>query len=131
MIVYQKVFFQKMPKLPWFNSNFPSLIWPIKCQCRPHIETSQLNGFYMRATLAFNGLMVNRKEENHTSYLSVLQPSNAWWQQKGHTYLKKPAAERCTTSHQRFNDMLWHQQCKIVFILIIFSFNKNPFTKFY
>ena len=36
---------------------------PIKCQCCPHIETSQLiccanqlTGFYMRATLIFNGL---------------------------------------------------------------------------
>ena len=36
---------------------------PIKCQCCPHIETSQLigpgnklTGFYMRATLALNGL---------------------------------------------------------------------------
>ena len=35
----------------------------IKCQCCPHIETSQLiccanqlTGFYMRATLALNGL---------------------------------------------------------------------------
>ena len=39
---------------------------PIKCQCCPHIETSQLictanqlNGFYMWATLAFNGLKQN------------------------------------------------------------------------
>ena len=38
-------------------------IYPIKCQCCPHIEISQLictanqlNGFYMSATLAFNGL---------------------------------------------------------------------------
>ena len=37
---------------------------PIKCQCCPHIETSQLiccahqlTGFYMRETLTFNGLM--------------------------------------------------------------------------
>ena len=36
---------------------------PIKCQCCPHIETSQLictanqlTGFYMWATLALNGL---------------------------------------------------------------------------
>ena len=36
----------------------------IKCQCCPHAETSQLiyttnqlTGFYMRATLAFNGLI--------------------------------------------------------------------------
>ena len=39
---------------------------PIKCQCCPRIETSQLiytanqlTGFYMRATLALNG--VNNK----------------------------------------------------------------------
>ena len=38
--------------------------YPIQCQCCPHIETSQLIctanqliGFYMRATLAFNGLL--------------------------------------------------------------------------
>ena len=37
---------------------------PIKCQCCPHVETSQLickanqlTGFYIRATLAFNRLM--------------------------------------------------------------------------
>ena len=36
---------------------------PIKCRCCPHIETSQLiytanqlTGFYMKATLTFNGL---------------------------------------------------------------------------
>ena len=43
-----------------------SLVWPLtdfKCQCCPHIETSrlicranQLTGFYMRATMALNGL---------------------------------------------------------------------------
>ena len=39
-----------------------SLGLPIKCQCCPHMETSQLiccanqlTGFYMRATLALNG----------------------------------------------------------------------------
>ena len=38
---------------------------PIKCQCCPHIETSQLictanqlTGFYMRETLPFNGLIL-------------------------------------------------------------------------
>ena len=38
-------------------------VWPIKCQCCPHIENSQeictaneLTGFYMRVALAFNGL---------------------------------------------------------------------------
>ena len=40
---------------------------PIKCQCCPHIENSQLictanqlTGFFMRATLAFNGLISMR-----------------------------------------------------------------------
>ena len=40
-----------------------SSAYPIKGQCCPHIETSQLicdanqlTGFYMRATLALNGL---------------------------------------------------------------------------
>ena len=40
--------------------------WPIKCQCCPHKETSQLiciasqlTGFYMRATLALNGLKLH------------------------------------------------------------------------
>ena len=42
-----------------------NVFYPIKCQCGPHIETSQLfccanqlTGFYMRATLAFNGLIL-------------------------------------------------------------------------
>ena len=41
-----------------------SLIEPINCQCRPHIETNRLvytanqfAGFYMRATLEINGLI--------------------------------------------------------------------------
>ena len=41
------------------------LFLPIKCQCCPHIETSQLictanqfTGFYMRAILTFNGLNI-------------------------------------------------------------------------
>ena len=41
---------------------------PIKCQCCPHLEASQLiccsNQFYMRATLAFNKLIHKRKKEN-------------------------------------------------------------------
>ena len=58
-----------------FSSDKPSLLrslvglWsrsqPIKCQCCPHIETSQLiccanqlTGFYMRATLTLNGLIL-------------------------------------------------------------------------
>ena len=32
----------------------------IKCQCCPHIEPSQLTGFYIRATLAFNGWNKNK-----------------------------------------------------------------------
>ena len=42
-----------------------NLINPFKCQCCPHIETSQLicfanqlTGFYIRVTLAFNGLII-------------------------------------------------------------------------
>ena len=42
---------------------------PIKCQCYPHIETSQLicivnqlTGFFMRETLALNGL--NKSSES-------------------------------------------------------------------
>ena len=31
--------------------------YPIKCQSCPHIEISQVAGFYMRATLIFNGLI--------------------------------------------------------------------------
>ena len=45
----------------------------IKCQCYPHIETSQLiccvnqlTGFCMRATLALNGL--TSKHINHTIF---------------------------------------------------------------
>ena len=45
--------------------NFKSSPSPIKCQCCPHIETSQLictanqlTGFCMRATLALNGLSI-------------------------------------------------------------------------
>ena len=44
---------------------------PIKCRCCPHVETSQLiccanqlTGFYMRATLSFNGLIVGKCLEN-------------------------------------------------------------------
>ena len=44
--------------------DFLTLDWPIKCQCYPHIETSQLiccenqlTGYYMRATLVVNGLI--------------------------------------------------------------------------
>ena len=50
-----------------FGSPFPPKhgSWPIKCQCCPRIETSQLvcftnqlTGFYKRATLAFSGLIL-------------------------------------------------------------------------
>ena len=51
---------------------------PIKGQCSPHIETSQLictanqlTGFYMRATLALNWL-TNRK--NSAMYLTHFMP---------------------------------------------------------
>ena len=47
---------------------------PIKCQCCPHIETSQLictanqlAGFYMRITLALNGLIQEMKFRNKPS----------------------------------------------------------------
>ena len=61
----------------WFNIRFINYFWkfrflcifidyfePNKCKCCPHVETSQmiccanqLIGFYMRAILAFNGLI--------------------------------------------------------------------------
>ena len=52
------------PILSSFCQSFVNLVvCPIKCQCCPHVETSQLictadqfTGFYIRATLAFNGL---------------------------------------------------------------------------
>ena len=47
-----------------FDFNNRNSAEPIKCQCCPHIETSQLicsanqlTTFYMRATLTFNGLI--------------------------------------------------------------------------
>ena len=46
-----------------FGENGVAVDKPIKCQCCPHVETgqlicpaNQLTGFYMSATLAFNGL---------------------------------------------------------------------------
>ena len=49
------------------NIKFNTL--PSKCQCYPHVETSQLictanqlTGFYMRATLTINGLMITLVE---------------------------------------------------------------------
>ena len=55
-----------IPKLLFFQAFH---VYPIKCQCCPHIETSQLiccaiqlTGFYMRATLIFNGLNVKSRK---------------------------------------------------------------------
>ena len=49
--------------------NIAPFVSPIKCQCCPHMETSQLicfanklTGFYMRATLAFTGLSVRSQK---------------------------------------------------------------------
>ena len=55
-----------------FVKDCPFLIKPIKkCQCCPHIETnqliccpSQLTGFYIRETLALNGLKKMNKKIN-------------------------------------------------------------------
>ena len=54
------------------NIKFNTL--PSKCQCYPHVETSQLictanqlTGFYMRATLTLNGLM-SRVNQVHTLF---------------------------------------------------------------
>ena len=51
----------------WRKALDQSDVESIKCQCFPHIETSQLNctgnqltGFYMRTTLALNGLNSRR-----------------------------------------------------------------------
>ena len=47
------------------------MYYPFNCQCFPHIETSQLickanqlTGFYMRETLAINGLNSKLTEKN-------------------------------------------------------------------
>ena len=47
----------------WYSADKWKCFKPIKCQCCPHIEASQLictanqlTGFYMRAALALNGL---------------------------------------------------------------------------
>ena len=37
--------------------------WNVKCRCCPHIETNQLIGFYMRATMALNGLTYPRRRQ--------------------------------------------------------------------
>ena len=50
--------------------------YPIKCQCCPHIEkcqlictSNQLTGFYMRATLARNGLTTSSEKLEIFVYL--------------------------------------------------------------
>ena len=63
--------FSEKKKLPKVNNKYNGskalallcYFWPIKCHCCPQIKTSQLiytanqsTGFYMRATLALNGL---------------------------------------------------------------------------
>ena len=60
--------------------------WPIKCQCCPHTETSQLiccanhlTDFYMRTTLALNGL--NKLGVTHTAghtYFQLQICLNMW-----------------------------------------------------
>ena len=58
------IFVNKNRKCRWWRDTL-LLNQRIKCQCCPHIETSQLictanqlTGFYMRATQALNGLMI-------------------------------------------------------------------------
>ena len=55
----------------WESNGSDKLYCPINCECCPHIETSQmifcanqLTGFYMRATLAINGLNIFDKFMN-------------------------------------------------------------------
>ena len=57
-------------------------IYPVKCQCCPHIETSQGTGFYMRATLAFNGLnyfwpLIPFAKPKVRNWLKLTQPAIA------------------------------------------------------
>ena len=61
-------------------------IYPIKCQCCPHIETSQLiycanqlTGFYMRATLALNGLKANLPMQMQLHNLHILKKESLFW----------------------------------------------------
>ena len=63
---HQKTYDQFQGKQKW--TNLFQLVETIKCQCCPHIETSQLihtanqlTRFCMRATLAFNALIVEKK----------------------------------------------------------------------
>ena len=58
------------------DQNTSKIIRPIKCQCCPHIETSeliytatQLACFYMRATLAFNGLITEVYSQLNHNFL--------------------------------------------------------------
>ena len=60
--------FQNEGQISYRHGNY-FLHQPIKFQCCPHIGSSQLisyvnqlTGFYMRTTLAFNGLIAKRVE---------------------------------------------------------------------
>ena len=60
------------------DQNTSKIIRPIKCQCCPHIKTSQLictatqlACFYMRATLAFDGL--NTEVHSKLSQISKIK----------------------------------------------------------
>ena len=52
----------------------------IKCQCCPHIETSQLvcanqlTGIYMRATLALHGLILTDLRALVTALMTIINP---------------------------------------------------------
>ena len=63
------------------SANVALIQKPIKCQCCPHIENSQLicfanqlTGFYMRATLALNGL----RKPSEKLDLSLKSPRKNW-----------------------------------------------------
>ena len=65
--ISQNLFFLKII-LGVMEVNLPKVAQPIKCQCHPHLETSQLiccanqlTCFYTRETLAFNGLILEAK----------------------------------------------------------------------
>ena len=60
---YRKILGKTTNTIDKYTECAAESIKPIKCQCCPHIETSQLiycanqlTGFYMRATLALDGL---------------------------------------------------------------------------
>ena len=69
--------------LPW--KKFPQLHLPMKCQCWPHIETrqltccvNQLTGFYMRATLALNGFILEAKFGDDPLTTATDSKSQGW-----------------------------------------------------